>query len=231
MWLTDSTNLTAFLEKGSIKPDIQKDVLKVYKLARKHNIVLWPVHLLREDPRIVMADAGSKWNDTDDWAIDAVAFEEISQLAKYPMEVDLFADTKNAKFPHFYSKYKCPNSRGTNAFATPWTRMKAWVCPPTGKIVETIKKIGRSTDMTGILIIPVWRTAVFWPFVSPDGVHVNECFEGVRSFRPYILQGETNSGNNLLKGFTAFSFLALIIRSRGTSGTNKAGGVKLPPDV
>ena len=34
MWLTDSTNLTAFLERGSVKINIQKDILKVFRLAR-----------------------------------------------------------------------------------------------------------------------------------------------------------------------------------------------------
>ena len=69
LWLTDSTNLTGYLVKGSVKPDIQKDVFEVFKLAHALKLVLLPIHLRREDPKIVMADAGSKWKDSDDWSV------------------------------------------------------------------------------------------------------------------------------------------------------------------
>ena len=64
---------------------------------------------------------------------------------------------------------------------------------------EAVKKIVRSTGMTGIMVVPVWRTAVFWPFIVPDGRHVTECFGRVEAFRPYLLQGETGDGNQLMK--------------------------------
>ena len=35
LWLTDSTNLTAFLEKGSPKLDIQDDILRVFRACRE----------------------------------------------------------------------------------------------------------------------------------------------------------------------------------------------------
>ena len=72
LWLTDSTNLCTFLEKGSTKPAIQKDILRVYRALRAANLFLLPVHLRREDPRIQIADAGSKWNDSDDWSLDVI---------------------------------------------------------------------------------------------------------------------------------------------------------------
>ena len=128
----------------------------------------------------------------------------------------------------FYSRFKCPGAISTNAFAVSWAETAAWVCPPTGKIVEVIKKIVRSAGMSGVLIVPAWRTAVFWPFVSPNGSHINKCFSAVEMFKPFLLQGETNTGNNLMGGFTAFPFLALHILSNGMGGKNEAGEVALP---
>ena len=119
---------------------------------------------------------------------------------------------------------------GVNAFAIPWTKMAAWVCPPTGRIVEVIRKISRSTGMTGILVVPAWKTAIYWPFVCPDGRSATECFESVTLFRPFILQGETNEGNNLLRGFTSFPFLALYINSNG-SGKIVPDRARMPESV
>ena len=106
--------------------------------------------------------------------------------------------------------------------------MSAWVCPPVGKIVETIKRVIRSRQMAGILVVPVWRSAVFWPFVCPDGHHVTECFGEARVFRPFLLQGETNeAGNTLMRGRTKFEFLELYITNAG-QGRMTAGRVELP---
>jgi lysophospholipid acyltransferase (LPLAT)-like uncharacterized protein len=65
-WLTDSQNMTTFLTKGFSKGPIQKEVFGIMTLCKKLNIRIIPIHLLRDDPRIKMADDGSKMTDTDD---------------------------------------------------------------------------------------------------------------------------------------------------------------------
>ena len=231
MWLTDSTNLTSFLEQGSTKTAIQADILEVFKVAKEHKLVLIPVHLRREDPRIVMADAGSKWADTDDWSVDKESVARLMAWTRERVEIDLFADTKNTQVSHFFSRYACPGSAGVSALAFPWTKMAAWVCPPVGRVVEVVKKIARATGMTGVLVVPAWKTAIFWPFICPDGEHATECFEEVLVFRPFILQGETNEGENtLMKGFTSFPFMALFIRSEGR-GRTVPGRARMPAEL
>jgi hypothetical protein len=66
-WLTGSQNMTTFLTKGSGKGPIQKEVFGIMVLCKKLNIRIIPIHLLRDDPRIKVADDGSKMTDTDDW--------------------------------------------------------------------------------------------------------------------------------------------------------------------
>jgi hypothetical protein len=80
-WLSDSENLVAFLARGSRKPEIQQTVLEILALARKLLITIIPIHLRREDPRIQIADAGSKSFDSDDWSIDKESFENIQGKA------------------------------------------------------------------------------------------------------------------------------------------------------
>ena len=85
-WLTDSQNMVTFLTKGSGKSHIQKEVFKIMIQCKRLNIRIIPIHLLRDDPRIKIADDGSKTVDTDDWQIDEETFKKktrrntISQL-------------------------------------------------------------------------------------------------------------------------------------------------------
>jgi hypothetical protein len=74
-WLTDSENLTSFLNKGSGKIYIQADVFKTLQLARKLNFQIEQIHLLRDDPRIQQADEGTrqKTQITGRWTISRLA--------------------------------------------------------------------------------------------------------------------------------------------------------------
>jgi len=106
-WLTDSENLVRFLTKGSGRRPIQEEVLKVIEAARRLKISLVPIHLRREDPRIKIADAGSKSADSDDWSIDNESFKRLERrFGKFT--VDLFANEANHKVDKFYSAYYSP---------------------------------------------------------------------------------------------------------------------------
>jgi hypothetical protein len=59
-WLTDSQNLITFLTKGSGKNQIKKEVFQVMVLCKKLDLRIIPIHLLRENPCIKLADNGSK---------------------------------------------------------------------------------------------------------------------------------------------------------------------------
>ena len=93
LWLTDSSNNTAFLEKGSTKP---ANALEIFKSAREHNLTIVPAHLSRKDPRIQVVDVGSKWEDRNNWSVDCFSFQEIDWEHGHFDEV-LFADTNNSK--------------------------------------------------------------------------------------------------------------------------------------
>ena len=128
-WLTDSTNLVTFLTKGSTKPAIQAIVVEVLILARSLNCTLQPIHLLRDDPRITIADAGSKAPDTDDWSVDQATFTWLSRELG-PFTIDCFADESNKKVPRFFSNFLCPTSLGIDAFSHSWDYENCWICPP-----------------------------------------------------------------------------------------------------
>jgi hypothetical protein len=149
-WLTDSQNLVTFLTKGSTKQDIQDTVLEVLQLSQSLKINLIPIHLRREDPRIQMADAGSRIRDSDDWSVNNDTFKAIAEQFG-PFTLDPFADFSNAKTDRFFSDFLCPNTMGINAFAHSWDNENVWLCPPVSKVIPTIRKI-RTSSLSGVLI-------------------------------------------------------------------------------
>jgi hypothetical protein len=60
---------------------------------------------------------------------------------------------------------------GVDAFAFEWSGELAYVAPPVSMVTRVIKKIA-ITWMTGVLLIPLWKSAKFWSFAFPDGRHL-----------------------------------------------------------
>ena len=205
-WLTDSTNLVTFLTKGSTKPAIQAIVIEVLSLARALNCTLQPIHLLRDDPRIAIADAGSKAPDTDDWSIDQASFAWLNKELG-PFTIDCFADESNKKVCRFFSNFLCPSGLGIDAFSHSWDQENCWICPPVKSILSVIKKLS-IVKGRGVLIVPKWTTASFWPFLFPDGVNLTPIFQGSMEFNPDICQNQR--ARSVISGKTPFPFLALF---------------------
>ena len=100
----------------------------------------------------MVADAGSKSCDSDDWSIDEVSFQEL-QDPQNPFTVNLFADKANARLEKFYSNYFVPQSAGVDALTQDWSGENCWICPPVKLIIQIIEKIKRSRR-SGCLVVP-----------------------------------------------------------------------------
>lgn len=113
-WATDSENMVSFVMKGSRKPLIQSLIFEMAKLTWELGIRIEPVHLLRQDPRIELADLGSRRQDTDNWSIDAWSFQILTDQQGVNFETDLFADCNNARAE---SLYYLEGTRSIDSFA------------------------------------------------------------------------------------------------------------------
>jgi len=82
-WLTDSEDMATFLPNGSGKSHIQREVFRIILLCKKMNMRIIPIHLLREDPRIKVADDGLKTMEIDDWQVDAETFQRSNKKYKF----------------------------------------------------------------------------------------------------------------------------------------------------
>jgi hypothetical protein len=206
-WLTDSENLTTFLTKGSGKRKIQQDIFRVLSLARSLNIEIEPIHLLRDDPRIKIADDGSKIDDSDNWSVDNELFSTLNK--EWGFTVDLFADELNAKVQKFYSNFYTPNSTGIDAFAQNWDKEVVWACPPVKDIIKFIRK-AKVSKIAGVLIVPAWQTADYWPFIFDADGMLKRDFKSVQKVSPFIISNGKRP-NFPMAGYTKFEFLILSI--------------------
>ena len=117
-WATDSKNVCAFLERGSKKADIQKDVIDIKLAERSMGIEIEPIWLPRESQQIDMADIGSKLSiSTDEWSIDRKTYNTATNYLGLRPTVDAMATDRNKMCSKFFSAIPQQGSSGINFFA------------------------------------------------------------------------------------------------------------------
>lgn len=209
-WCTDSANAVAFLSKGSGKPHVQERIFKVAQMLSSLKLVLTPVHLLRSDERIQLADDLSKCRDSDDWSIDRASFDTLDKI--YGFDLDVFASTNNKKCARFYSEFYEQSAAGVEAFSLPWSGFTCWLCPPVKFLIKVAIRV-RSSKCKGVLVIPNWPTANFFTSFFDKQMKALYPFERIYEFYPFIHQNQ--GARSALKDRVVFSFIALYFESLG----------------
>ena len=203
-WCTDNSNVPKIITCGSVKPDLHNIALSIHALSKKHDFILLPEWLPRNENKL--ADKISKFQDFDDWAIDSASFNLIDNLWG-PHSIDRFASPHNAKLPRFNARFWCKAVCGVDAFCQSWTSENNYFCLPVSLIIQVIKRIF-AVKAKGTLVIPNWTTSAFWPFVCPDGIHLDYSIVDWKvlhtSFSPSSLGKST-----VFRKYPNFSCLAL----------------------
>jgi len=209
IWLTDSTNVVSFWNKGSSVKAVQSVVFDLVKLVKNMRCDLQILHLRRSDPRIVEVDQLSKEKDSDNWSLDYQSFTSL--MASKPCEVDLFADASNARLAKYVSRFYDEKALATDGFTISWDIGTLWICPPVGEVAKIIRKI-QGERCSGILIAPDWPAANFYTLVFDQNT-LKRPFYGVTRLRPYICQNEKATRTPLF-GYTDFEMLALFFKNQ-----------------
>jgi len=205
-WVTDSEVMAQVLKKGSHRQMLQQIVFKIAKLCHKLQIRIEPIHLLRHDPRIQLADDLSKQKDTDNWSIDEPSFQDLNN--QFGFEIDIFADKTNRKTQRFFSLYFDVESSGIDAFSMAWDNLgMIWACPPVGELIKVHQRIITS-NCKGVLVMPKWLTSSYiHNFLSGEN-EVNSPYRLIKEWHPFVVQNE-GAVNTALVGVTKFPFIAL----------------------
>jgi len=208
-WCTDSTNVVSFMSKGSSKKHLQEIIFEVACDLQKLDTIITPIHLLREDPRIGMADELSKTKDSDDWSIDEMSFQELDRVFKFT--VDVFASEENKRVSNFFSQYMEPSSRGVDAFTQDWSQGTLWICPPVKFLIKIAIKI-RKIEAEGVIVLPNWITSSFYNFYFDASKKPREPFLEVKRWKPFVYQNQGADGP--LKGKLEFDLIALYFDTK-----------------
>lgn len=208
-WQTDSQNAAKFVLKGSRKPKIQQDILKIKILERKYNIFICPIWTPRTHNNIVLADIGSKLaTSTDEFSISIQSLRVLFSNFKLFPTVDAMASDKNFKCSKFYSLIPQKYSDSINFFAQSLNSCEVYYCcPPVKSIIPVIRKVVSSPNVTMILVIPNWPVANFWPYLYPSGKFLPE-IKDFLIFTPIFDQNQPSSlFNKKSHSFIAFKIV------------------------
>ena len=211
-WFTDSQAVSLIVNSGSMKEHLHQLAVDIFHTAKENNIeieVEWIPCSSNEK-----ADYLSKIVDFDDWIVKDCYFHGVNSYWG-PCSVDCFTSYKNHKTSCFYSKFFNPGSLGVDSLAFSWAEETCWLVPPVSLVKSVICHVCFCW-CRGILVVPYWSSAPFWPFLV-------ECKGGFRSFvldslfvengKDVYLHGDNNSTLFGSENFSMPVFFLLLGRA------------------
>lgn len=164
-WFTDNQNVVNIISKGSMKCHLQDIALDIYKQCLHYNLSLHVEWIPRTENE--RADFISRIVDFDDWGISEDLFLYMDSLWG-PHEIDWFANDDNHKLPVFYSRYWNVKSIGIDAFTVDWGGINGLFVPPVCLLFKVLQYM-KQCRAYGTVVLPMWKSASFWPMLCPDG--------------------------------------------------------------
>ena len=206
LWHTDNMNVAQIIHAGSSRNHIQKLALDIYQLCLHHDIQIVSGWIPHEENKL--ADSISKFNDTDDWSIDNETFVYVQkQFGNF--DIDRFASSSNNKLERFDARFHCPRAETINTFTAHWGNDFNWFCPPISLVGDTLKHAA-FCKAKGVLFVPEWTSAYFWPLLTTNGKEFDTFIKDYRLLDPYFIN-HSNSPS-VFNGFAKFRSLALLIQ-------------------
>ena len=164
-WFSDNQGVSAIISKGSMKKDLQHIAMQIFHYCIEKSICLEVEWIPRTENE--KADYLSKIVDLDDWGISFDLFNILQSRFGY-FDIDWFASEYNAKVQKFYSRYWNPSSSGVDAFTEYWGNQFGLFVPPVPIIHRVLAKM-RIDQAFGVIVVPCWKSALFWPVLCPNG--------------------------------------------------------------
>ena len=153
-WFTDSQTAARIIEVGSMKLDLHRLAIKIFRISFARSAVfLWRCsgsHVLKMGRRLV---------DFDDWQITHDLFQSFEQLWG-PHTDDCFANYYTAKLPRFFSRFWNPGASGIDIFAQELSSENCLVVPPVALVARVIHYLCLQKAMA-TLVVPLWPSSSF----------------------------------------------------------------------
>ena len=114
------------------------------------------------------ADRLSRVGDNDDWGVQWWVFKNLDEKWG-PHTYDRFASAYNKKCDKFSSKFWNAGCTAVDAMSQQWSGENNWLVPPPNLIYSVVKKTLKE-NVQATLVIPVWKSAPFWPLICNENV-------------------------------------------------------------
>ena len=137
-------------------------------------------------------------------------FFNFINMAWGPHTVDCFAASHNSQVARFHSRFWCPGAEAVDTFTVNWEDEMCWLVPPVYLVGRALRH-AEVCKTRGTLVVPMWKSAFFWPLLCPDGVHLapfihawflQPVYDGL--FQP------GHNGSNLSDSLADDSFLLVV---------------------
>ena len=168
-WNTDSRNVAAIVQVGSMIQELQDLALGIFQFSVSRQIHLDVVWIPRDQNS--KDDMLSKLKDFDDFVVHDDVFFQLEGLWG-PHTIDRIACYYNTKLPRFNSRFLQPRSEAVDAFSQDWSSENNWLVPPPTVIGKVLTHM-RDCRAVGTLVVPMWKSAYYWTLLCNDGVHLN----------------------------------------------------------
>ena len=207
-WVTDSQSAVTILKVGSMKPRCHAVAVRVWDLAHAFGITLSCVWMPRTSTEIMVADDLSKNFDSSEYRLSRNDFGMLSQSFG-PFCLDLFASPTTFLFKPFCSRFLCKDSVAVDAFTIDWGDLNnGFFHPPVGLVTRVLKH-AQFVKAKGVLIVPVWESADFWPVIVR--LVRNEQLIELSRFRPTLMAAQWLE-SDMFRGKSSFDFAAFRFR-------------------
>ena len=121
-----------------------------------------------------------KFHDQTEWKLDSNVFKQLAEKVVLP-DIDLFASRLNCQIRPFISWGPDPDCAAVDAFTVNWSRWATiYAFPPFSLIQKTLGKLEKD-QAEGLLIVPHWPTAVWYPDAKTADTETNPCTSGKES--------------------------------------------------
>jgi hypothetical protein len=207
--LTDNKGTAAIMAVGSPVSSLQQMAVSIFQSCRDFQVRLRVHWRRRSDPRMEAADARSRHFDNEDWGPDHRGHLELLKFGAQEPKIDLFATAENTKCVRFASKFGAEQAvaEAINAFSLDWGSFYFYACPPPRLIVPALRQVARQGGK-GVMILPVWPTSQFWPFLLPDNSRLANMVVNYKRYRPHCLVGE-DVRSDTFHGIPSFDLVML----------------------
>ena len=191
----DSRTAASYIRKqgGTKSFVLTQEALLLWKESIDLKITILTPHWLSTTENI-MADFLSR-NMMGQWELTLARSTFLTILATFQISpsLDVFASCETAQLPRYMSWFPDKQAVARDAMINMWDK-ESYLFPPVPLIMKSLQRI-REQEISAVMIIPKWPSALWWPMVQELMVgqplslpHYTECLEMVDRNRdlPYL---------------------------------------------